>query len=48
MTQLNAANPIANPGQFAAEADVRAMTDDPRAHAARAQIAALLRRYLEK
>lgn len=37
-------NPIANPCQFAAEADVRAMSSDPRSAAARAQIAALFAR----
>src|SRR3546814_10734059 len=37
-------NPIANPGQFAAEADVRAMLHDPRIVAARAQIEMLFAR----
>ena len=32
-------NPIANPGQFAAEADVRAIRDDPRIAGVRDQIA---------
>ncbi len=44
MTGPNTANPIANPGQFAAEADVRSMLADPRAAAARAQIAMLFAR----
>jgi hypothetical protein len=37
-------NPIANPGQFAAEADVIAIRQDPRIVAARAQIEALFAR----
>ena len=37
-------NPIANPGQFAAEADVRAMLGDPRIAATLAQIEALFGR----
>lgn len=44
MTIRHTNNPIANPGQFAAEADVRAMTSDPRAAAVRAQIAMLFAR----
>src|SRR5512139_2671626 len=32
-------NPIANPGQFAAEADLRAMRQDPRIELVRSQIA---------
>src|SRR3546814_16682373 len=38
MTPSSMTNPIANPGQFAAEADVRAMLHDPRIVAARAPI----------
>lgn len=44
MTSSSMTNPIANPGQFAAEADVRAMLQDPRIVAARAQVEMLFAR----
>src|SRR3546814_16146587 len=44
MTPSSMTNPIANPGQFAAEADVRAMLHDPRIVAARAPIEMLFAR----
>src|SRR3546814_14427125 len=44
MTPSSITNPIANPGQFAAEADVLAMLHDPRIVAARAQIEMLFAR----
>src|SRR3546814_2189510 len=44
MTPSSMTNPIANPGQFTAEADVRDMLHDPRIVAARAQIEMLFAR----